>query len=80
MHYRQARIMPNKPKNKNSHESSLGPFAKAVSEIPHDKISADLPTEAEPVEPGSGGDSAPASESEAGKGQAPPEGEAPEGQ
>ena len=69
--------MPKKPNN-NLHESSLGPFAKAVSEIPDDKTSADQPTEAEPVEPGSGGDSAPASESEAGKGQAPPEGEARE--
>ena len=68
--------MPKKPKD-DSHESTLGEFAKAVSEIPHDKTSADLPTEAEPVEPGSGGDSAPASESEAGKGQAPPEGDAP---
>jgi hypothetical protein len=66
--------MPKKPKD-NSHESTLGGFAKAVGEIPDDKPSADQPTEAEPVEPGSGGDSAPASESEAGKGQAPPEGE-----
>jgi hypothetical protein len=70
--------MPKKPNN-NSHESCLGPLAKAVSEIPDDKTSTDQPTEAEPVEPGSGGDSAPASESEAGKGQAPPEGETPEG-
>jgi hypothetical protein len=70
--------MPKKPKD-NSHESTLGGFAKAVGEIPDDKPSADQPTEAEPVEPGSGGDSAPASKSEAGKGQAPPEGDAPQG-
>ena len=46
--------MPKKPKN-NSHESTLGPFAKAVSEIADDKTTEDKP-EAEPEEPGSGGD------------------------
>jgi hypothetical protein len=66
--------MPKKPKkpNNNSQESTLGPFAKAVSDIDADKPSADKPTEAEPAEPaGSGGDG----EGEVGKGEAPPEGE-----
>ena len=74
--------MPKKPTNNNSHESSLGPFAKAVSEIPDDKASADKPTEksepAEPAEPGSGGDGGTAPEGEAEKGEAPPEGETPQ--
>ena len=63
--------MPKKPKkpNDNSQESTLGPFAKVVSEI-DDKPSAEKPTQAEPPEPGSGGDGAP--EGEAEKGEKPP--------
>ena len=43
-----ARNMPKKPKKPNkSQESTLGPFAKAVSDIDADKPSADKPTEVE---------------------------------
>jgi hypothetical protein len=74
-----ARIMPKKPKkpNDNSQESTLGPFAKAVSEIANNKTPEDKPADAEPEEPGGGGDSGMAREAE--KGEAPPEGETPEG-
>jgi|HubBroStandDraft_6_1064221.scaffolds.fasta_scaffold2143405_1 hypothetical protein len=65
--------MPKNRKN-NSHESSLGPFAKAVSEIDPEKT-----TEAEPEEPGSGGDGDAAPEAKEEKSEAPPEGETPEG-
>ena len=67
--------MPKKPKkpNNNSQESTLGPLAKALSDI-----DAKKPAEAEPEEPGSGGDGEPAPEGAAEKSEAPPEGETPQ--
>jgi hypothetical protein len=66
--------MPKKPtKPNNSQESTLGPFAKALSDI-----DANRPTEAEPEEAGSGGDSEPAPDGEGEKSEGPPEGETPE--
>ena len=67
--------MPKKSKkpNDNSQESTLGPFAKAL-----DDLNGDKPAEAEPEEPGSGGDCEPAPEGEGEKSEGPPEGETPQ--
>jgi hypothetical protein len=81
-----ARNMPKKPKQpkNNSQESTLGPFARAVSEIDPNRPVEDKPADTleatKPAEPGSGGDGGAASEGEGevGKGEAPPEGETPQ--
>lgn len=67
--------MPKKPRktNENSQESTLGPLAKALGDV-----DGDTPTEREPEEPGSGDDSEPVPEGAEEKGEAPPEGDAPQ--
>jgi hypothetical protein len=62
---------PKKP-NENSQESTLGPLAETLSEVDGDKSS-----QSEPDEPASGGDSEPAPQGEAEKGEAPPQGDPP---
>jgi hypothetical protein len=66
--------MPKRPKKPNdeSHESTLGPLAKALIDV-----DGDNPTEEEPEGPGNGGDSEPTPEGESEKSEGPPEGETP---
>ena len=67
--------MPKKPKKPEDElqESTLGPLAKALGDVDGDK-----PAEAEPEEPGSGGDCEPAPEGESEKSEGSSEGETPQ--